>query len=103
MTFEIKMKISYNKDTYFGNFCIILISKLSKDNFPLCSRAIVSRNFAKAGLVDVVVRIASFALFQLFTNAVYVSKTIGFENYVEEMLWLIIKNMKIQKNKLTTS
>ena len=59
---------------------MILISKLSSDSFPLCSRAIASRNLAKAGLVDFVVRIASFALFQLFTNAVYVSNTIGFEN-----------------------
>lgn len=57
-----------------------LISKWSSDSFPLCSRAIVSRNFAKAGLVVLVVRIASFALFQLFTNAMYDSNTIGFEN-----------------------
>lgn len=60
---------------------MILMSKLSSESFPLCSRAIASRNFAKPGFVDLVVRIASFALFQLFTNAEYVSNTIGFENY----------------------
>lgn len=59
------------------------MSKLSNDSLPLCSRAMASRNLAKAGLVDLVVRIASFALFQLFTNAVYVSNTIGFENCKE--------------------
>lgn len=70
--------------TYLGNFCIILISRLSSDSLLLCSRPIASRNFAKAGFVDLVVRIASFALFQLFTNAVYVSNTIGFENCREK-------------------
>lgn len=76
---------------YFGNFCIILINKLSSDSLLLCSRPIASRNFAKAGFVDLVVRIASFALFQLFTNAVYVSNTIGFENCREnlEIKWLV--------------
>lgn len=81
--YEDKRRFVNKLETHFGNFCIILISKLSNDNFPLCSRAIASRNFAKAGLVDVVVRMASFALFQLFTNAVYVSNTIGFENFKE--------------------
>lgn len=66
--------------TYFGNFCTGFISRLSNDNLRLCSRVIVSRNLANAGRAVLVVRIASFALFQLFTNDVYVSRTAAFEN-----------------------
>lgn len=62
--------LSPHLGSYFGNFCTGFINKLSSDNFPLCSRAIASRNLANAGRVDLVVRIASLALFQLFTNDV---------------------------------
>lgn len=66
--------------THLGNFCTGLISKLSNESFPLCSRDIASKNLANAGRVVFVKRMASFALFQLFTNDVYVSNTCGFEN-----------------------
>lgn len=63
---------------------MIFIIKASNESFPRFSRRMASRNFANAGFVDFVVRIASSALFQLFTKAAYVSNTIGFENYEGE-------------------
>lgn len=68
--------------TYLGNFCTGLMSKLSSDSLPLCSRAIASRKRAKAGRAEDVERIASLARFQLFTNVAYVSSTVDLENYV---------------------
>lgn len=69
------------RKTYCGNFCTGLINKLSNVSFPLCSRAVESKNLANEGRVVLAFRNKSFALLQLFTNELYVSKTVDFENW----------------------